>query len=319
MVRTLILLAACVFSPLAQPAVPRRDFQELKPLVVLHLGKTADWVAIDAHDVWVGSTKPYAVHRIDPSSNAEIASVALPGEPCAGLAVGFGGVWVPLCGAGGGLARIDTATNTLRARYPVGKVDAECGITTSNDAVWMTANGALVRIDPQSGAVVQRVRLPHGSCNPRYADGIVWVTHAAGAELVAVDAVSGRVLGLTPVNPHPRFLATGAQSVWTLNQGDGSLSQVVARTRQTTHTTALGTPGHGGDIAYDGGFLWTTMMKVPLSLTDAATGELRCQWAGAGGDSLGVANGALWLTDYHGGTVSRFAVKDVLRLCNLGT
>jgi hypothetical protein len=80
-------------------------------------------------------------------------------------------------------------------------------------------------------------------------------------------------------------------------------------------TIALGTPGHGGDIAFGDGMIFTTMPKVPLSLVDAASATLRCQWVGAGGDSLAIGHGAIWLTDYHAGTISRFELRDVLAHC----
>jgi len=57
------------------------------------------------------------------------------------------------------------------------------------------------------------------------------------------------------------------------------------------------------------------MPKVPLSMTDAATGKLRCQWTGSGGDSVGVGHNAIWLTDYNGGTVSRFDLQTVIDSC----
>ena len=57
------------------------------------------------------------------------------------------------------------------------------------------------------------------------------------------------------------------------------------------------------------------MMKTPLSMIDVATTTLRCQWTGAGGDSLGIGHGAIWLTDYHGGTVSRYDLDETKRVC----
>jgi len=41
-----------------------------------------------------------------------------------------------------------------------------------------------------------------------------------------------------------------------------------------------------------------------------------CQWEGPGGDSLGVGFGSVWLTDYHGGTLSRIALSDLPKECS---
>jgi virginiamycin B lyase len=57
------------------------------------------------------------------------------------------------------------------------------------------------------------------------------------------------------------------------------------------------------------------MAKVPLSAVDATANRLLCQWAGPGGDSLGIDHEALWLTDYHVGTVSRLDLQAVVEQC----
>jgi streptogramin lyase len=296
--------------------VTPRPIAELVPQVSLHLGKTADWVAITADAVWVGSTGPYAVHRIDPLNNREIATVRLPGEPCAGLATGFNALWIPLCGRHPSLARVDLTTNALKT-FRTGPAGPEGGVATTAAGVWMVLDrkGTLARIDPERGKVQATVKVAPGSYNPRFSEGLIWVTRADGAELTAVEPESGKVLGSAKTGPGPRFLTDGDGVVWTLNQGDGSLSAVDARTRETVRTVALGIPGHGGDIAFFEGKLWVTMPKVPLSMVEAGSGAVRCQWEGPGGDSLAIGHGAIWLTDYQGGTVSRIVLADAVQAC----
>jgi streptogramin lyase len=215
------------------------------------------------------------------------------------------------------LAKVDGTRNVLSALLQAGPAAREGGITTSTDSVWLVTDkdGSLARIDPDTGAVRQIVRVPAGSYNPRFQDGLVWVTRAGGAEITAVDAASGAVLGTTKTGPGPRFLTSGAGSIWTFNQGDGSLTRIDVHSRQVTHTIPLGTPGQGGDIAFGGGMIWTTMPKVPLSAVNAADSKLLCRWVGPGGDSLGIGHDALWLTDYHGGTVSRLELQDAVTHC----
>jgi streptogramin lyase len=316
---SIAVVAACATPAFADGTV-RRSIDELKPIAVVQLGKTADWVAIAPDAVWIGSTGPDAVHRIDPRTNARVATVALDGEPCAGLAIGFGSLWVPLCGATPTLAKIDLATNRLTDVFKVGTAAAESGIATSDDSVWLVIdkNGTLARIDPATGEVRQNIRVPAGSFNPLFNDGVIWVTRAEGAEITAVDAKTGAIRGSAPTSQGPRFLAKGAGAIWTLNQSDGSLTRIDAKTMKATNTVPLATPGHGGDIAFGGGIIWTTMMKTPLSMTDTESVTLRCQWTGVGGDSLGIGHGAIWLTDYRGGTVSRFDLNETKRVCTNG-
>jgi virginiamycin B lyase len=316
-VSTLITLTAlcCANMVLAQT---QRPISELEPLVTLRIGKTADWVTVTGDAVWVGATGPDAVHEIDPRTDAEVASVALPGEPCAGLVTGFGNLWIPLCAAKPGrpaLAKVELASARLVATFDVGTA-AECGIAASDDSIWLMVDdaGTLVRIDPRSGSLRQTIKhLPPGSCNPRYSHGIIWVTSAKGAELTAVDAATGAVLpGKIPTGPRPRFLTDGADAIWTLNQGDGSLTRIDIASRRATASIALGTPGHGGDIAFGANVVWTTMAGTPLTAIDPTTNTVLRQWKGPGGDSLAIGHGAIWLTDYHQGTISRLRIRDAL-------
>ena len=313
-------IAALAISGLANgvaPAAPR-SISELTPAATIHVGKTADWVAITADAVWVGSTGPYAVHRIDPKTNQRVASVPLPGEPCAGLATGFASLWVPMCTAVPSLAKVDLAANRLTAVFAVGPAAAEGGVTTGAGNVWLIVDksGTLARIDPVTGTIRQTVKVPAGSYNPYFSDGQIWVTRAEGTELTRVDAAAGAVIATVPTGPNPRFLTAAGGAIWTLNQGDGTVTRVDAQTRQATTTIALDTPGHGGDIGGGGGMVWTSMPQVPLSAIDTRSKSLRCQWAGPGGDSLGIGHGAIWLTDYHAGTIARIPLKDALAHCN---
>jgi virginiamycin B lyase len=296
--------------------LPPRSITELTPIATLTLGKTADWVAIGSDAVWVGSTGPFAVHRIDPKSNRVVADVALPGAPCAGLAMGFGSLWIPLCTATPSLAKVDLASNRLSATFDIGAAGAEAGVTVDEQGVWLVTdkNGSLVRIDPRTGAVRATVPIAAGSYNPHYSAGTVWVSQAEGSRLTGVDTSSLQVRAIVTIGANPRFLTSGGGAIWTLNQGDGTVTRIDVRTHSTT-SIALQTPGRGGDIKFDRGFVWSTMPKMPLSVIDATSNKLKCQWAGPGGDSLGLGFGSIWLTDYDGGTVSRIPISMALSKC----
>lgn len=301
-----IFLAAAAPSPVPQDV--KAPFASLQPAVVLHLGKTADWVFPTGDAVWVGSSGPFAVHRIDPKSNREIATVELPGQPCAGLVAGFGSLWVPLCGKPNALARVDLATNRLAEVLPIGPAKAEGGIAAGGDSIWMVtdAEGSLARIDPATGRVRQTVSIAAGSYNPLYRDGVVWVTGHDTGVVTAVDAAKGEVLAAIPVGEGPRFLTAGDGAVWVLLQGTGEVVRIDARSRKVTARVAAGLAGHGGDISFGGGHIWPTLMGAPLTKIDARSASIQRQWIGPGGDSLAWAFGAIWLTDYKAGTIARY-------------
>jgi virginiamycin B lyase len=320
--RVLLTLAFAIVALMAgfgaiadpPPAALQRPIGDLKPVATIHLSKTADWVAVGPDAVWVGGTGPFAVHKLDPRRNVEIATVALPGEPCAGLAIGFGALWVPLCGKAPVLARVDLKTNAVTL-LPIGPAGPEGGIAASSDSLWMVTDkdGSLARIDPETGLARQTVKLPAGSYNPHVSDGVVWVTSIDANLVTAVEAQTGKVLASVATGPKPRFLTAGGGAIWTLNQGDGTLTRIDAQRKKPAASIALGTPGHGGDIAYAAGKVWTTMSGKPLTETDARSGRVLRQWVGAGGDSLGIGFGSIWLTDYDHGDVSRIPLKRALK------
>ena len=295
----------------------RRPIAQLTPTATIRLGKTADWVAITDRAVWVGSTGPDAVSEIDPRTNTLVSTIALPGTPCAGLAIGHGGLWVPLCAKPNVLVRVDLNTRQVTSLAGIGPAEREGGITSSPDSVWLIVDrkATLARIDPDSRRIRQIIHVPSGSYNPLYDAGQIWITRADGAEVTVVDARTGRISARLRSGPNPRFLTSGAGAVWTLNQGDGSLTRIDMKTRRVIQTTALGTPGHGGDIKFGKGMVWTTMSGIPLTVVDGNTGLVLCQWIGPGGDSLGIGHGAVWLTNYHAGTISRIEIDDALRHC----
>jgi virginiamycin B lyase len=315
----LVVLTACEVV-LAQTSgtgsnVPRPGVKEvqvpfasLKSIATFKVGGTADWALVTDDAVWVATTKPNSVQRIDPATNKVASKVSLSGEACSGLTMGFGSLWVPVCGKNPSLVRVDVVKNKISATLPVGPAAPEGGIAISGDSIWIVTDekGTLSRIDPATSTVRQKISISPGSYNPLFSDGIIWITGFDSNVLTAVDAVTGEVLVSIPVGPKPRFLTAGGGSVWTLNQGDGTVSRVDEKSRKLTATITVGIPGLGGDICYGADSVWASVFDVPLSRIDSQTNKVLRQWVGRGGDSLRFGHDSIWLTDYHNGLVWRF-------------
>jgi streptogramin lyase len=313
----LAALSLALIAPVLAAPLQPRPMSELKPVITLPTGNASSWVEVAPGAVWVASLQPNVLHRIDPQTNQIVATVPLPGNPCSGLAAGLGSLWVPLCGPAPRLAKIDLATNRIVAVFMIGPAAGEGGVAVSPDSVWLVTdrNGTLARINPRDGSVRQTVHLPANSYNPLYRDGDLWVTEAQGAAVTVIDARSGKVLGTVQTGAHPRFLTAGEDSIWTLNAGDGTVSRIDARHRKLTQTVALGVAARGGDIKYADGLVWITLLKTPLSAIDARSGKLLCQWSGAGGDSMALGSGSIWLSNVRQQTLTRFDVRDALAHC----
>lgn len=130
--------------------------------------------------------------------------------------------------------------------------------------------------------------------------------------LTAVDAATGKVLGTVPVGAKPRFVTSGGGFIWTLNQGDGTVSRVDQKSRKLMATIQAGIPGAGADIGYGADSVWATVFDVPLTRIDATTTKVVRQWVGKGGDSLRYGFGSIWITDYKKGLLLRFPAEEVL-------
>jgi len=108
-----------------------------------------------------------------------------------------------------------------------------------------------------------------------------------------------------PVGPKPRFLAIGEGSVWTINQGDGTISRVDVKTNKVVATIEAGIPGGGGEIAVGEGSVWVTSFEYPITRIDPSTNKVAQQFYGPGGDAIRVGHGSVWLSNLREGNVWR--------------
>jgi len=283
----------------------QHDISDLAPVAVFPVDGHPDWMAVARGGVWVTSSSANHVVWLDAATNQPGAVVTV-AKPCAGLAIGFGSLWIPSCGSHS-VVRVDVKTGALQAAIPAGPADSEGGIAVGAGSVWIVTSKAsdLVRIDPAKNAVAADIRIPPGSFNPIYAGDSIWVSSNQGGTLVRVDPATNTVVSQTPVGPMPRFLTVGAGSIWVLNQGDGTIARVDAASGKRTALIATGIPGFGGEIAFGGGAVWATVFDFPITRVNPSTNTVTAQWHGAGGDSIRVGLGSIWLSSYMGAKVSR--------------
>ena len=273
----------------------------------LRVSGEADWVAIAPNAVWTAGKHPDLLVRINPQNNRIVAQIRLPGDACAGIAAGDGRVWVPICSRTQRyILAVDALTCRVVGRIPAGP-PPEGGIALGNGSVWFTIGdgSVLIQVDEKTLAIRRRIRLLSGSYNPTFDHGHLWITNVQKSLLTDIAANTGVVVAITRVGPNPRFVTSGAGSVWTLNQGDGSLTRVSETSHRVLNTIPLGLRGAGGDISFGDHTVWVTFPGVPLTAIDSASGRPMSQWVGRGGDSLRFGHGSVWLTNYRSGTILR--------------
>jgi len=153
--------------------------------------------------------------------------------------------------------------------------------------------------------VLQRVTVPAGSQNPLHVNGLVWITSKASNVVTAVDATSGRVVARVPVSGGAHFVGAGGGAVWTIGQDDGVVTRIDQRTKRVVARIHANIAGFGGDVTYGAGYVWTTLVGVPLTKIDAATNRVVAQYYGPGGDAIHFNYGTVWLADYNNHLVWR--------------
>lgn len=297
----------------------KREIGAITPVGVFPVPGNPDWQVVTPEAVWVTSGRRSLVGRLDPKTNTVAALIDTAQRPCSGLVAAFGTLWVPICGdpekpETKALQRIDLATNAIVATLPVGPALSEGGITANADSVWMLSDmrGTLSRIDPSTNRVVADIQVPSGSSVVVLGeDQAIWVVSTEHSVLVRVDPATNLITDRVPVGPNPRFTTVGGGSIWTLNQGDGTVSRVDIATRKLVATIEVGVPGGGGEIAYGEGAVWVTVFEIPLTQIDPDTNRVVKQWVGLGGDAVRVGHGSVWLSNIRQENVWRIDPKQL--------
>jgi len=288
----------------ATPGVSR-PMSDISTTAIIPLEGSPDWAVVTKDSVWITSARVNHVVQIVAATNKTGVIVDVQ-RPCSGLADGFGSIWVPSCSKHS-VVRVNPTTGKTQAEITADPANSEGGITVGAGSVWIvTKPSTLVRINPETNAIVKSIQLPIGSENPLFSEGFVWVssTNEPGA-LLKVDPKTNAIVASIPVGPKPRFLTASLGSIWTLNQGDGTVSRVDIKSGTMVASIPCGIPGPGGEITYGAGSIWPTNNDFPITQIDIASNKVVKQWGGPGGDGIKFGFGAIWLSNGQLQTVWR--------------
>ena len=205
-----------------------------------------------------------------------------------------------------GIALVDAETGTLEDHISTDQIpDAREVVTGSGDFwVWNLQPYSLVRIDPESGDVLDRIGSPFsGDAGWYLPDGdSVWFTGAQ--ELVRVDVREHRAVNrfqLSTTNPHLGlyWVARCAGSLWVANYDEQVVLRVDARSGEAEARVRVQRPAA---VACGDGDLWVSSNGVglrridPVTNTVVATASLPIHFY-----SVVVRNGYAWTTDETAG------------------
>ena len=137
----------------------------------------ATWYLASGFDaIWAVSSEGKVLQKIDPATNAVVGTVAL-GDTPGFLAAGEGAVWVQEQGDGT-VAKVDPAKLTIAGRTKVGDNLKWGDIDTGGGLVWLrtTDDQTLVVIDPATLAIRARLGEAVGSGALRWTPAGVWTS-----------------------------------------------------------------------------------------------------------------------------------------------
>ena len=307
-------------KPIPAPPPITLPLASLVPDATIELGGDRR-IAATSDAVWVASRASGDLIRIDPKTNVPDKPIPIGKEPCHSLIQAFKSLWTSLCGSGS-LVRFDPpapdappkdASSDKPADKPADPsapkkpkdpitlittaVHGAGPIVSATGSIWMITNGgaSLVRVDPDTNAVVAEVSLPATATAVAVSGDALWLVSSAKNLAIRINGYSNVVEETVKVGPSPIAIASGEGSVWTLNGGDGSLSRIDPKTNKVTETIKAGIAGANGTILVGEGSVWVSTPGSPLARIDPRTNTLAQRFTGTGGGVLALGLKAIWL------------------------
>lgn len=223
------------------------------------------FVTTDKDSVWASDTAAGTVVRIDPRT-LKVRAVVKVGDAPWGLDAGKDAVWVALHHGldHGALARIDSKTNKVTTRIPLGSSTRGPGhVAVDGDDVWVGVDSdkTVVRVNARTHQVLATVPVPGGVCGGLdAAAGQAWVSsRICGSKVSRIDASTNRVTAEVEKPDFLLGLAGDGDSVWVVEgnaRGSSSLLRLDPTTLEVAGSLELDTQLAG--VTKGLGSVWIT-------------------------------------------------------------
>ena len=149
--------------------------------------------------------------------------------------------------------------------------------------MWVVTVGderTLVKIDPASNTVVDRVPVEVGVTAARAGEGALWTTNTVTDAVERRDPSTGALVTSVPTGAGARFFAVGEGAVWVQNNVDGTVTRVDPATNRAVATITVDSGAvDGGDLAVGGGFVWARVTDSLVVKIDPATNAVVARYS----------------------------------------
>ena len=224
-----------------------------------------------------------------------------------GMVAGAGALWVVGSEA---ISRIDTATDSVTARIPVGATGSgPAGVAVGAGAVWVpvAVPGTLLGINPGAGKVTARIPLGgplRGPISVSATRDTVWVAccgesgagaSASGGRLLRVDPRRKRVVADIALPASPMAVAADASAAWVATAG-GQVLMVSQRRNRVAATIDAGGPlGFSQTLAVGAGGVWLAdPFDEQVVRIDPETRRVMARVPAGAATTLAVTGDAVW-------------------------
>lgn len=206
--------------PLRANSIAAIDPATRAVVAVIPVGERPTALIFAFGSLWVANGDDGTVMRVDPRGGV-LATIGIGGD-VADLASGYGSVWVA-DGNAGTLTRIDPAQNAVQRTISFGRIDPlfpkpVFNVAIGTGGVWITRDTEIIRIDPSTNSVSERIPTPSAATGLAAGGGRVWVTTANERILRFDDGVARPTAMIeTSGGDIAPFLADG--NLWVLADG----------------------------------------------------------------------------------------------------
>jgi YVTN family beta-propeller protein len=237
-----------------------------------------------------------------------VLAAAAAGILAAGFLVGFhgpAGAQATLAGASG-LVAVNTASDQVV--HAVKLAGAPGAVSDGSGSVWVAdpGGGKVSRVDPGSGAEVDRILVGGGPGSITSGAGAIWVASTVGATVTRIDPATEAVTQTIPLpGTDPVAIAYGAGRLWVADPVARELFEVDPATGSLRRTLPLDLQP-SALVAVDG-TLWVAGYDTgTIEKVDPASGRAIARvHVGNGPVALAAQAGSLWVANSLDATVSR--------------
>jgi YVTN family beta-propeller protein len=173
-------------------SIVKVDPSTMKIVDVIPVGDETEagpqWVASGAGSIWTDVASLHAVVRIDPKTDAVLATIPVPGGCGAEMVATDDALWLANGGGDGctsGIYRVDPSTNAVVQTIPM--AEETDTIAMGADGLWFgSAPTTVGRIDPTNGTVTGRMTIPGMAFGAAVGGGALWLTDRDAEQLYKI-------------------------------------------------------------------------------------------------------------------------------------